>query len=141
MNDMTTIGLGPRARRVIRAVARLVNPLILRLAGRRWMPVVGVLHHRGRSSGRTYSTPLGMRPFGDGFVMPLTFGDGAEWYRNVAAGGRAAVTYRGRRYEVVHPEVIDYPAAAPAFPRYERLQLRLLGIDRYLLLRRPLADS
>jgi deazaflavin-dependent oxidoreductase (nitroreductase family) len=128
--------LGPRTRHAIRVVARLVNPLVLGIAGRRWMPVVGILRHRGRRSGRMYSTPLGMRPFGGGFVMPRTFGDDAAWYRNVLAAGRCAVTYRGRDYELVDPEVIDYQAAAPAFPRYERLQFRLLGIDEYLRMRR-----
>jgi len=83
-----------------------------------------------------HSTPLGMRPFGDSFVMPRTFGDDAAWYRNVVAAGRCVVTYRGRDYELVDPEVIDYEAAAPAFPRYERLQFRLLGIEEYLRMRR-----
>src|SRR5712691_7284232 len=65
--------LGPRTRRLIRSVARLVNPLVLRIAGRRHMPVVGIVHHRGRKSGRPYATPLGIRPAtADGFVMPLT---------------------------------------------------------------------
>jgi len=139
MNDMTTvrgIDLGPRTRLAIRVVARLVNPLILGIAGRRWMPVVGVLRHRGRRSGRIYSTPLGMRPLGDGFVIPRTFGDNAAWYRNVMAAGRCVVTYRGHDYELVDPEVIDYQAAAPAYPRYERLQFRLLGINEYLRMRR-----
>src|SRR5205807_309686 len=44
--------LGPRTRRVIRSVARLVNPLVLRIAGGRHMPVVGIIHHRGRKTGR-----------------------------------------------------------------------------------------
>jgi hypothetical protein len=42
----------------------------------------------------------------------------------------------GRQYTVVSPEVIDYAAAAPAFPRYELLQFRLLGINEYLRMRR-----
>jgi deazaflavin-dependent oxidoreductase (nitroreductase family) len=113
-----------------------VNPLVLAIAGRRWMPVLGVLHHRGRRSGRMHSTPLGMRPFGDGFVMPRTFGDDAAWYRNVVAAGGCVVTYRGRDYELVEPEVIDYQGAAPAFPRYERLQFRLVGIEQFLRMRR-----
>ena len=83
-----------------------------------------------------YATPLGMRPFGDGFVMPRTFGDSAAWYRNVVAAGWCVVTYRGHDYELIDPEVIDYQAAAPAFPRYERLQFRLVGINEYLRLRR-----
>ena len=81
--------LGPRARRLIRSVARVVNPLVLRLAGRRHMPVLGILRHRGRKTGQEYATPLGIRPAtAGGFVMPLTFGEAAGWYRNVRAAGR-----------------------------------------------------
>jgi len=56
-------------------------------------------------------------------------------YQNVLAAAGASVTYRGRDSPVVDPEVIDYAAAAPAFPRYERLQFRLIGIREYLRLR------
>jgi deazaflavin-dependent oxidoreductase (nitroreductase family) len=129
------IGLGPRTRRVVRHVARFVNPAVMLIAGRRWMPIVGILHHRGRLSGRAYATPLGMRPLGDSFVMPRTFGEDAAWYRNVLAAGGGTVTYRGMEYALVEPEIVDYATAAPAFPRYERLQLRLLGVDQYLRLR------
>ena len=79
-----------------------------------------------------YATPLGMRPHGGAFVMPLTFGETAAWYRNVKAAGSGRVTYRARDYALVDPEIIDYSAAAAAFPRYELLQFRLLGINRYL---------
>ena len=130
-----TAGLGPRTRRVVRFVARFVNPVVIRIAGRRWMPILGILHHRGRRSGRAYATPLGMRPLGDTFVMPRTFGEDAAWYRNVLVAGGCTVTYRGADYTLVEPEVIDYAAAAPAFPRYERLQFRLAGIHEYLRLR------
>src|SRR5947207_2142948 len=82
------IRLGPRARRLIRAAARVVNPLVLRIAGRRHMPVVGIVHHRGRKTGREYATPLGVRPApGGGFVMPLTFSEAAHWYQNIRAAG------------------------------------------------------
>ena len=130
------IRLGPGARRAVRAAAGLVNPAVLGTAGRRWMPVVGVLRHRGRKSGREYATPLGMRPTVDGFVMPRTFSESAAWYRNVSASGWCEVTYLGRTYTLIDPDVIDYAAAAPAFPRYERLQFRLIGINEFLRLRR-----
>jgi deazaflavin-dependent oxidoreductase (nitroreductase family) len=132
---MRTLHLGPTARRVVRFGARLINPLTLLVAGRRWMPIVGVLVHRGRTTGRLYSTPLGMRRLGDSFVMPLTFSEGAAWYRNVRAAGWGAVRYMGREYTLVNPEVIDYAAAAPAFPRYELLQFRLVGINEYVRMR------
>jgi deazaflavin-dependent oxidoreductase (nitroreductase family) len=129
------IHLGSRARRAVRWLASLINPLILLIAGRRWMPILGVLHHRGRRSGRVYSTPLGMRPLGDTFVMPRTFGENASWYLNVKAAGWCAVTYKGRDYTLIDPQVIDYAMAAPAFPLYERLQFRVVGINEYLRLR------
>jgi len=130
-----SISLGPRTRSTFRSIARFINPVILRIAGRRWMPILGILHHRGRSSGRAYATPLGMRRLGDRFVMPRTFGENAAWYLNVLAAGGAVVTYLGTDYTLVEPEVIDYATAAPAFPRYERLQFRLIGINEYLRLR------
>jgi len=129
----------PRALRVIRFFARFLNPLTLLIAGRSWMPIVGVLRHRGRKSGRVYATPLGMRHLGDAFVMPLTFSLNAAWYRNVVASGSAVVTYKGRDYKVVDPQVIDYATAAPAFPRYELLQFRLIGINEYVRMQQEAA--
>lgn len=130
-----SIELGRHARRLVRLFARFINPLTLLIAGRRWMPVVGVLRHRGRTSGRIYATPLGMRPLGNGFVMPRTFGENAAWYLNVRASGWCMVTYRGHDHTLIEPEVIHYAAAAPAFPRYELLQFRLVGITEYLYMR------
>jgi len=132
---INTIYLGPRARRVVRFAARFVNPLVLLIAGRRWMPVVGILRHRGRRSGREYATPIGMRPLGDGFVIPRTFSDNAAWYQNVKAAGEGRITYLGRHYRVVEPEVVDYATAKPAFPRYELAQFRLIGINEYMRMR------
>jgi EmrB/QacA subfamily drug resistance transporter/deazaflavin-dependent oxidoreductase (nitroreductase family) len=132
---MNGINLGPRARRIVRFAAGLINPVVLAIAGRRWMPILGVLHHQGRTSGRMYATPLGMRPLGNTFVMPRTFGKNAGWYLNVRASGRCVVTYKGRNYTLIDPEVVDYTTAAPAFPRYELLQFRLVGINEFLRLR------
>ena len=129
----------------MRLVARFVNPLVLLVAGRRWMPVVGILRHRGRRTGRVYASPLGMRPTRraragrtpviDGFVIPLTFSEHAAWYRNLLAAGTAEVTYVGARHAVAEPQVVDFDLAAPFFPRYERLQFRALGITQFLRLR------
>ncbi|HYM97564.1 MAG TPA: nitroreductase family deazaflavin-dependent oxidoreductase [Candidatus Sulfotelmatobacter sp.] len=132
---VNTIHLGPRGRRAVRLVARYVNPVVMLMAGRRWMPVVGILHHVGRRSGRAYSTPIGMRPLGDSFVIPRTFSDNAAWYQNVNAAGEGRITYLGREYRVVDPVVVDYATARPAFPRYERAQFRLIGINEFLRLR------
>jgi deazaflavin-dependent oxidoreductase (nitroreductase family) len=127
--------LGPRTRRVIRSVARLVNPLVLRIAGRRHMPVVGIVHHRGRKTDHPYATPLGIRPAAaGGFVMPLTFGEAAGWYRNIMAAGWCVITWRGANHTVASPVIIDRATALPAFPRYERLALRAIGINEFVWL-------
>lgn len=129
------IRFGPRSRRVIRAVARLVNPLVLRVAGRRHMPILGVVHHRGRATGRRYATPLGVRPVpGGGFVIPLTFSNASHWYQNIRAAGWCVITYQGVDYTVAGPVLTDRAAAGPAYPRYERLALRLIGINEFVRL-------
>ena len=129
--------LGSRSRRLIRSAARVVNPLVLRFAGGRHIPVVGVLHHRGRRSGQEYATPLGIRPAaGGGFVIPLTFGEAAGWYRNIRAAGWCVVTWRGSDHTVTDPVIVGRAAALPAFPRYERLALRLVGVQQFVWLRR-----
>jgi len=129
------IRLGPRARRLIRAAARVVNPLVLRIAGRRHMPIVGVVHHRGRKTGHPYATPLGVRPApGGGFVMPLTFSEASQWYQNILAAGSCVITYQGADHTVARPAVVDRATAGPAYPRYERLALRLIGINEFLWL-------
>ena len=129
------IRLGPRARRLIRAAARVVNPLVLRIAGRRHMPIVGVVHHRGRKTGHPYATPLGVRPApAGGFVMPLTFSEASQWYQNILAEGGCTITYQGTDHAVARPAVVDRATAGPAYPRYERLALRLIGINEFLWL-------
>src|SRR2546421_11632300 len=132
MKHSRSIQLGPRARRVIRLAARFVNPLVLLIAGRRWMPIVGILHHRGRRTGRNYSSPLGMRPSAGGFVIPLTFSEHAPWYQNVRAAREAVVTYAGREQVVTRPEGIDYAAPAGFFSPFERAPLCLPRIRQVL---------
>ena len=129
------IRLGPRARRLIRAAARVVNPLVLQIAGRRHMPIVGIVHHRGRKTGRQYATPLGVRPALDGgFVIPLTFSEASHWYQNIRAAGWCVITYRGADHTVAGPAVVDLAPADLAYPRYERLALRLIGVNEFVLL-------
>src|ERR1700687_5639670 len=136
-NDKTNnkFNLGPRARRAVRWVAAFVNPIVLLIAGRRWVPVAGIPRHRGRRSGRMYATPIGIRPLGDGFVIPRTFSDNAAWYLNIKSAGGATVKYLGRTQQLVDPQGGEYATAKPAFPRYELLQFRLIGINEYLRLR------
>jgi len=112
------------------------NPVMLLLAGRKhWY--AGVIRHTGRRSGTSYRTPVVLiQTADDGFVVPLPYGTGVDWLRNVLAAGRATVKVNGQTHDVADPEVIDAATAAPLLtPRRRRTNARL-GIDKYLRLRR-----
>ena len=77
----------------------------------------------------------GVLPLQGGFVVPLTFSDASRSYRNIRAAGSCVITWRGVDHAVVEPVIVDGAAARPAYPRYERIALRLLGIDEFVWLR------
>jgi deazaflavin-dependent oxidoreductase (nitroreductase family) len=120
-------------------LTRLLNPRVLKVAGTAGRPRFGVVEHRGRRSGRPYATPLGVRGFPGGFLIPLTFGPQADWCRNVLAAGECTIRWNGRRCRGVRPEVVDAATVAAelraASGRLERLALRLMGTRQFLLLR------
>src|SRR5258707_6044180 len=86
----------------------LFNPLTLALAGSRRLPLFAVVHHRGRRSGRSYTTPVGARRTADGFVIPLTFGERADWFRNVRAAGGWQIRRWGADYPLIEPEAVNW---------------------------------
>jgi hypothetical protein len=44
------------------------------------------------------------------------------------------VTYRGEDHTVAGPVIVDGATARPSYPRYERLALRLIGINEFVWL-------
>jgi deazaflavin-dependent oxidoreductase (nitroreductase family) len=131
----------PFVRHVMGPMARVLNPLVRRLAGRRHVPMIGRIHHIGRRSGRAYVTPVGVRILPDGRILiPLTFGSQSDWARNVHAAGVCTVRIDGRDHPAHAPEFAD--AADPEIRtlirsvyRRQRPVFRMLGIKQFLLLR------
>jgi deazaflavin-dependent oxidoreductase (nitroreductase family) len=117
----------------VRAASRVVNPIVAQLAGRRFMPLYGLLKHRGRRSGRTFQTPVVVQRTADGFLVPMPWGEGTDWYRNVRAAGGCVIRFHGRDYAVDHPEVIA--TARSGFNGVERAAMSRLGIAQALHLR------
>jgi len=132
-------GAAPRVRAKRRSTlalgTRLFNPLILKLAGRRHVPLYAIIEHRGRRSGRTYTTPVAARPTADGFLIPMAFGEQADWYRNVMAAGECVLHWNGAAYALAEPEVVDLAAARPALGRVVRM-LAPLFARQFVRLRR-----
>lgn len=116
-------------------LAKLVNPVVLRLAGTRWLPLYGVLEHRGRRSGKLFHTPVVVRRTPEGFVVPMPWGESTDWFRNVRAAGGCTIRWKGRDYTLLEPEVIDATAAKSAFPSAQWAGMRRFGIRQCVRLR------
>jgi hypothetical protein len=67
-------------------------------------------------------------------VIPLTFSQASHWYQNIRAAGSCIITYQGADHTLTAPVLVDRATAGPAYPRYERLALRLIGINEYVWL-------
>ncbi len=119
--------------RVLRRIVRSFNPLALPLAGRRFVPLWAVMHHRGRVSGKEFTAPVAIINTADGFVVPTPFA-AAQWPKNVLAAGRAELRWQGRKY-VANSVTAEGPEASLAFSRFERAGIRTLGIQRFIHLR------
>ncbi len=129
------------AHALLRVGIRHLNPLMLSLAGSPRLPMLAVMYHRGRRSGRSYATPLGARPGANGFVIPITFGEQANWFRNVQAAGGCVIRWKGANYPLIDPEVIDWATARSACSPIERILMPVIGIEQFVLLRHAPASS
>ncbi len=71
-----------------------------------------VLTHVGRTSGRSYQTPLDAHPVEGGYLMAAVYGSSSDWVRNVMAAGSARLTVAGEVYELVSPRLVTRRVAA-----------------------------
>ncbi|GAA3348177.1 nitroreductase family deazaflavin-dependent oxidoreductase [Amorphoplanes nipponensis] len=119
----------------------VLNPVMLLLAGRRhWY--AAALRHTGRRSGRSFTTPVVAQPVADdGFVIPLPYGTGVDWLRNVCAAGRASLDVHGRHYLITDPRIVGAQEAFPLIPARLQRTWRRFGIEQYLLVRALPADE
>ena len=119
----------------IMCVLRGYNSARLRRAGSE-RSITAILTHVGRRSGNTYQTPLGAWAYGDGFVLSVFFGADSDWCRNVMAAGTCTLTWKGQTYQLERPEIISGANVLHAWPMWERIGLRAMGIKDFLWLHR-----
>jgi deazaflavin-dependent oxidoreductase (nitroreductase family) len=112
----------------------VLNPVMMNLAGRKhWY--AAVIRHTGRRSGKSYATPVVADRVADGFILPLPYGTGVDWLRNMLASGRAAVTVAGETFDVTAPEIIDAATAMPQLSLRHRRAFQQFGIDNFVKLK------
>ena len=112
----------------------LLNPLMLRLAGKRYW-YASVVEHTGRRSGRSYSTPIVADRVGDDIIVPLPYGTQVDWVRNVISAGRATIVRKGETLATQSPEIIAGTEALPLLPADRRRSFERVGIGHFLRMR------
>ena len=126
----------PLVRNMVRRFNRAFgNPHQMKTAGTSGA-YASVIRHVGRTTGRSYETPLVPFTTEDGFVIALPYGSGTDWLKNVMASGSATIVREGDTYRVDRPEVVRTAVAAPYMPAKEQRELRRFAVDQCLRVRR-----
>jgi deazaflavin-dependent oxidoreductase (nitroreductase family) len=115
-----------------RSNSRATNRLIRSLgrAGKRFSPFALVCH-TGRRSGIPRRTPIRLVHRPDGFVVPLTYGQHVDWYRNLEAAGGGQIVWQGRTYLTGAPQPLEADGTAAMFPLPSRFLFWLDGVDQF----------
>ncbi len=122
----------PISPRVARFNKVVTNRTIGRLGP--WMPGFGVIHHRGRRSGRPYRTPVNVFRHGEDYVVALTYGSHADWVRNVLSAGGCELETRRRMVHLDDPRLYTDETRSD-MPWVVRLILGLTDVTEFLRLR------
>lgn len=133
------LGMRTKSPPVINAVRRVnravFNPHQMKSAGTPGA-YASVVRHSGRTTGRSYETPVQAVATDEGFVITLPYGPHSDWLKNVLASGSATIVNEGQSYRVDRPEIIDIETAAAHFPSKDQRSHRLFGVDQSLRVRR-----
>ena len=84
---------------------RVINPRQIRKGD---YPVVT---HVGRTSGRSYETPLDAYPTETGYVLVARYGPESDWVRNIMAAETATLRINGAEQELDTPRLVSQEEA------------------------------
>ncbi len=94
-----------------------------------------MIRHVGRTSGRTYETPVILATVAEGFIAELTYGDQVDWYRNVVAAGGCTVIHHRQEHTVSAIEPCSPERGRTAYGAPFRQILEATGRSEFRLLR------
>ena len=80
---------------------RVINPRQIRKGD---YPVVS---HVGRTSGRSYETPLDAYPTWTGYVLVARYGPESDWVRNIMAAETATLRIEGEEHALDMPRLVS----------------------------------
>lgn len=108
----------------LRKLTHATRPIAMRTAGTAGSDT-SVVRHTGRTSGRSYETPVVAVQHDDGFLIALPYAERTDWVKNVLATGRATIVAQGQTYEVDQPRIVPMTEATEHFgPKEQKLHRR-----------------
>jgi deazaflavin-dependent oxidoreductase (nitroreductase family) len=113
---------------------RVANPVMRRVAGR--LPPLAIVNHRGRITGRHYTTPVIAFTVEDGLLVGVLYGSDSDWVRNVVVAPRVAVKRRGRTLDYQGSRLVDRTEGLRLVPAGIARAYRLLGVRHFVSLTR-----
>ncbi len=115
----------PMPKWVTKINKRIFNPMEI---GRGKRPV---LEHVGRTSGKTFHTPLDAHRVEGGFIFFPVYGVDTDWIKNIQASGTARLTIGGEEYELVTPRVISREEAWRQLPETTKAPPSFLRLEEF----------
>jgi deazaflavin-dependent oxidoreductase (nitroreductase family) len=115
---------------------RAFNRFAGRVAGKRAMPVWALVHHVGRTSGKSYATPVAVFPAPGAFYVALPWGRGTDWVRNLRAAGGGTMAWKGTTYDVSEPTFVDKGEVLGIADPFRRQVLKRWPLADFLRVRR-----
>ena len=105
---------------------RVFNPRELRKGVR------PVLTHVGRSSEKTYRTPLDAHAVEGGYIFIVMYGSDSDWVQNVLAAGSATLKVDSDELELVSPRLVSKEDAWQLLPSTTKAPANFLRVTEYL---------
>jgi deazaflavin-dependent oxidoreductase (nitroreductase family) len=98
----------PYPRWLARINKRVFNPREIRRG------VYPVVRHEGRTSGKSYETPLDAYQTKSGYVLVARYGPESDWVRNILAIGTAKLRIGDKEHALVSPKLVSQKEALNA---------------------------
>lgn len=104
---------------------KYINPLVKPLSKR--MPGIGVIKHRGRTSGKQYETLV--TPYRKGQVLAIGLAHGkTNWVKNVLAAGEADIQVGKKNLHLVNVRLLPAGSVDPSLPRMAQMVGKRSGV-------------
>jgi deazaflavin-dependent oxidoreductase (nitroreductase family) len=91
-----------------------------------------VLTHVGRSSQKTYRTPLAASEVDGTFVFIVVYGSRSDWVQNVLTQGFATLETGDEVVDLVEPRLLPGEVARPMLDDHVKLPPGFLDVDEFL---------